>query len=174
MNYNQFGYPSSMNEQNLTEIRQTRDSDLAILHAIEIKCHENPMDKDELAKLMKIEEVHGILGILRLQNAGFALFNIQDHGSTVFINRLSVSSSFVDAGVPEKIIGSLRATIANGPPADLRLVVSENDIGTPLFTKLTTDLGFKGTGTIKEAFYEYSREYGTDRWFDGIKLELSS
>jgi len=171
MNYNQFGYPTEPSEQNLTEIRQTRDSDLAILHAIEIKCHENPMDKDELNKLMKTEQVHGILGILRLQNAGFALFNIQDHGSTVFINRFSVSQTFVDAGVVEKIISSLRATISGGPPADLRMVVSENDIGTPMFNKLL-DQGFVGTGTIREAFFEYSREFGTNRWFDGIKLEL--
>lgn len=174
--YNNYGYPNMSEDlyddhPDLTEIRQVKPMDISLLESIDLKCQETPMVREGLQEIMKEEEVHGILATRKYQPCGFALFNIQDNGRVVFINRFSVAQLFLERGVPEKMIESLRMTLVSGPKATLRMVVSENDIGSPMFDKLLT-LGFRATGLIKGNFLEYSRVWGTDKLCDGIKLEL--
>lgn len=156
----------------LTEVRATRKSDMAILEAIDLKCQEDPWDRKRLTALVEAEEVHGILGIRKYQNVGFALFNIQNNGEVVFVNRFSVAHGFLEKGVAEKITETLRVTLDGGPLATLRMIVPEYHIGTPMFNKLL-GLGFVATGTAPRHCEGYSRVLGTNATCDGIKLELS-
>lgn len=174
---NDFGYPIDMNmglqddNPDLTEIRATRPSDIAILENIDLKCQETPMDRAELQELIKAEGVHGLLAIRKFQNVGFCLFNVQEEGRIVFLNRFSVALAVMDLGVAQKMIDSLRSTDI-GDPATLRTIISENEIGYPVFDKMLS-LGFVSTGIAPSHFYEYSRVFGTDRACDGLKLELA-
>lgn len=156
----------------LTEIRSTRTTDVAILADIDLKCQETPLDKTAVAELMRMKGIHGILAIRKFQNSGFALFSVEDRGEAVFIHRWSVAQVFLNRGVAEKMCDTLRVTLDGGANAVLKTVVSENDIESPMFKKLTKDLGFRATEVLPRHFCEYSRAFGTDRMCDGIRLEL--
>lgn len=168
-----YGVPSPLPDDHPdnTEIRQVKVPDLAILETIDVKCQPTPLERDKFLDMLKAEDTHGILGVYRFKNVGFAMFDIQDNGNVVNIQRMSVAYLFRELGVYEKMIEVLQTTLPNGPKPKLTLTVSEHDIDSDYFRKLLS-VGFIGTKVIKDAFVEYSRVWGTNKPCDGILLEL--
>lgn len=154
-----------------TEIRQVKIPDLAILETIDVKCQATPLTRESFTDMLKAEDTHGILGVYRYKNVGFAMFTIEDNGKVVNILRLSVAYLFQGLGVYEKMVEVLRTTLPNGPHPKLTMLVSEHDIDTNHFRSLLS-VGFRGVGIERQAFHEYNRVWGTDRPADGIILEL--
>lgn len=154
------------------EIRPVKDTDVHNIASIDLKCQENPLDVEVIIELLKNQDVFGVLSTLDSRPAAFALFNIQDNGDVVFLNRLSVIPNLIESGSFEHLIKTLRVTNSNTPAATLRAVISESEIQTQVFKKMVS-YGFKSTGMIPNHFYEYSQTFGHAVDRPGIKMELS-
>lgn len=164
--------PLEDDDPNNTEIRQVKIPDLATLELIDVKCQATPLKREQFTDMLKADDTHGILGVYRFKNVGFVMFDIQDNGNTVHLQRFSVAHLYQELGVYEKLIETLRTTLPNGPKPKLSMTVSEHDIDTDHFQKLLS-VGFRGAGIVKDAFFEYNRVWGHDRPCDGILLELT-
>lgn len=146
------------------EVRQADASDLNSIAVIDIKSQQFPLSKEELKELLENKAVHATMLLNSYLPAGFALYSIADEGRVLDICRLSVTPRALADGGLDKLVDIVSTKIGDVPRPVLRLLVSENEIGSDLFKALQR-LGFKGVGVAPDRFHEY----GAD--FAGIKLE---
>jgi len=140
---------------------QTSSSDFVSIVPVEVRGAEFPMNKDEIAKTLRDDDVNCVRTSLDYRCQAWCVFKVE--AGDIVIDRLTVRDQNQLADVLDNLFDTLTFSPLRQP---CRVVLIWPEHGTDHFVfRHLIDTGWKTCGIERDLFFKYGSNW------DGIKLE---